>query len=1372
MSVIYHWKNAMKSHSLKINRSLIIILEILVFLSGGMLHASMRFISVKDGLSNSSIHYIFQDSRSNMWVATDYGLNRITGNDIKVFIQSLDNQDSLPNDYVLTVFEDSENNFWVGTLSGLYLYDYKTETFSSCFEEKYPFISNTKVSCIIEDRDKHVWIALNDEGLLCINLKDNSTRLYNDPAIKKLNIMTMILSAKGEIWLANKNDGVGIFYPHTGEMKNINTLYPTNEVLTKYQAFSLCEDNRGDILVAALGGGLFKVDAQTLIIQPIGDMSGAPELKLSQVILRDSKDRIWIGTDGGGLWLFDERKEVFTPYMIDSFGFDPKTGKIENIYEDQQGNIWVSYMEKGILIIPSQKSGFEYLTNNPYSNLNISDQSIGSLLVDKENVLWVGTNGSGLYRLTFNGDRYVSKDKFLPEENVITCLYQDSEDNIYIGTYLHGFYLYNPQNGTLKNFNKSNDHTSVNCNHVTGFAEDKEGNIWISTNGGGVNKMERKNKNFTYNRQSTQNRNDGLLSDWCNTIFVDSDNILWVGTYVGFCCMDLNTYKKKSYTKDDKLIMNNVISAFCEDNDGHIWIGTQWGVGRLDKKTRKITLYTTREGLPSNVIASLQKDLEGNIWVSTNNGIAQYMKGKERFINYGIAYGLNNTEFKPRSAAVSPGGYLYFAGTDGVTWFNPHDIDKEVPLAGLVLSKLMLFNKEVSVGAVYDGNVILPQSLQCIKEITLRYNQNNFSIGFDALEFIAPERIKYKYKLQGLDKEWQLSEDGSRTAVYTNIPHGEYLFMAKAYTDSGNEQICRLSIIILPPWWLTWWAKGLYVILALSMLYGMYRIILSREKEKQLMLAKEHREQLSQSKLQLFTDISHEIRTPLTLIIAPLLKLIEENKNTAYNSTFHIMYRNASRILRMVNQMLDIRKIDRGQMQLSVREVDIVSFVTDIVDSFVPLSQSKNIRLEFVAEDLPDTTWLDSDFIDKILYNLLSNAFKYTENGGKIIIQLSISKDNKLKFIIEDNGKGIAPEYVKKVFERFYQVNNQQNVARTGTGIGLHLCKMLVELHHGTIDVDSIPGKGSVFTFTIPYLKADYSEEEMTNVLVDYPTHISSEEIDLLLHLDETELLESESNAPMSKNNPTILVVEDNPDIRALLRNELQSRFNVLEASDGKKGYEIAATQLPDLIITDIMMEGMNGIDMTRKLNENNHTRHIPIIMLTAKTTVNDSLEGLGAGADIYINKPFDLRYLLMNIANLLKKRALIKAQQAIEQVPEMNNMEVKSANDKLVEKLNQVILKHISDSDLSIESISYEIGISRVHLHRKIKELFNLTPSIYLRNVRLEYAATLLKGKKISISEVAYAIGFSSHQYFSNCFKDYYGISPAEYVHKNNTDQ
>lgn len=1363
----------MKNHFNALNRNLISLVWLLVFLSlpNGLLHASMRFISVKNGLSNSSIHYIFQDKRSNVWIATDYGLNRIAGNDIKVFTQSLDNPKSLPNDYVLTVFEDSEGNFWVGTLSGLYLYDYKTETFSPCFEEKYPFISSTKISCIIEDRNKQVWIALNDEGLLCINLKDNSTRLYDRPELKKLNVVSMLLSAKGEIWLANKNDGVGVFYPNTGELKNVSTLYPDNDVLTKYQAFSLCEDNRGNMLVATLGGGLFKINSQTFRVQSIGDMCKAPELKLTQVLLRDSKDRIWVGTDGGGLWLFDERTEIFTSYFIDNFGFNPMVGKIENIYEDQQGNVWVSYMEKGVLVIPSQKSGFEYLTNNPYGNLEISDQSISSLLVDKQNVLWVGTNGSGLYRLILKGDRYVYKDKLLPDENVITCLYQDSENNIYIGTYLHGFYLYNPQNGTLKNFSKGNEHSSVNCNHITRFAEDQEGNIWISTNGGGVNKMERCKKLFTYFRQGMQNVDDFLLSDWCNTVFVDSDNLLWVGTYIGFCCMDLRTCKKKSYT-DDKLTKNNVISTVCEDADGYIWIGTKWGLNKIDKKARKMTLYTTKEGLPSNVIASLQTDLEGNLWVGTNNGIARYVKSEGTFTDYGMIYGLNSTEFKPQSSSASSSGYLYFAGTDGVTWFNPQEMNRETPFSGLVFSKFMLFNKELSVGATYDGNVILPQSLQYIEEIVLRHNQNNFSIGFEALEFITPERIKYKYKLEGLDKEWQSSEDGSRTAVYTNLPHGRYLFTVKAYTNSSNTQTRQLAITILPPWWLTWWAKILYVILFLFLFYGMYRVLLAREKEKQIMLAKEHREQLSQSKLQLFTDISHEIRTPLTLIIAPLLKLIEENKESVHHSIYHIMYRNASRILRMVNQMLDIRKIDRGQMQLSVREVDIVSFVTDIVDSFMPLSQNKNIQLEFVAEEVPDTVWIDSDFMDKILYNLLSNAFKYTESGGKIVIQIAVSKDNKLEFKIEDNGKGIAPEYVKRIFERFYQVSNQQNIDRTGTGIGLHLCKMLAELHHGTIDVDSVQGKGSAFTLAIPYLKADYSEEETNDVLIDYPTHISSEEIDLLLHLDEFEILESGNRDSQSKNSQTILIVEDNSDIRALLRNELQSHFNVLEAVEGKKGYEIAAAQLPDLIITDIMMEGMDGIEMTRKLNENNHTRHIPIIMLTAKTTINDSLEGLGAGADVYINKPFDLRYLLMNIANLLKKRALIKAQHAIEQATEINNMEVKSANDKLVEKLNSVILKHIGNSDLSIEFLSSEVGISRVHLHRKMKELFNLTPSIYLRNVRLEHAATLLKGKKISISEVAYAIGFSSHQYFSNCFKDYYGISPAEYVHKNNTNR
>ncbi|MCD7976143.1 MAG: ATP-binding protein [Tannerellaceae bacterium] len=660
----------------------------------------------------------------------------------------------------------------------------------------------------------------------------------------------------------------------------------------------------------------------------------------------------------------------------------------------------------------------------------------------------------------------------------------------------------------------------------------------------------------------------------------------------------------------------------------------------------------------------------------------------------------------------------------------------------------------------------MKNSLDIASGLHLLYNQNNFSIRFDAQEFTTPGNIRYEYLLRGLDNDWQFLPQGNRTAVYTNVPPGKYLFMVKASFPGGELKQSQLEIHISPPWWFTWWAKTFYVLLFVMIAYGVYHLLKSRQREKVRMLEQAHNEELAQAKLRFFTDISHEIRTPLTLVISPLLKLIQEDGQQEHQAIYQTMQRNANRILRLVNQLLDIRKIDKKQMKLRVRETDVISFVNDIMDSFQPLSLDKQIRFSFSSRQIPDTVWLDIDFLDKILYNLLSNAFKFTPSGGEISVSLSVHKKDELTLQVADNGKGISPEHLRSIFERFYQVSDRKKMAGIGTGIGLHLTKMLVELHHGQIEVSSTPEQGSLFTITIPCNRLAYDQEEISDTPLEY-NGASIETVPPLL-IPEEDLAGEKTEG--SKQKPLILIVEDHADIRSLLRGELEQRFRILETGDGKKGYELATQYLPDLIITDIMMPVSDGIEMTMKLRGNHNTRSIPVIMLTARTTMESTIEGVEAGADVYIPKPFDLRYLMAHVVNLLNKQLLLKARVRTEQVVKPEDVHIQSADEKLMEKLNLLIKERISDSDLSIERISKELGISRVHLHRKLKEAYQLSPSIYLRNIRLEHAACMLKSKKISIAEVAYAVGFSSHQYFSNCFKDFYGMSPLEYAEKNRT--
>lgn len=1327
--------------------------------------ANIRFISTKDGLSNSSVHSFFQDRHNYIWIATDFGLNRLSGTEITVFNQSFQDSLSLPNNYITTVYEDSRHNFWVGSLNGLFRYDGTNESFTYALLDEYPFLYKEKISCITEDSNGSVWIVVSGKGIIRVSPDNKETVLFDSPGIRDMDITCMLFTDTNRIWLASKYTGIAILDAETGRVETL----ADNHLLDENPIFSLCEDSRGNILAASLGKGIYRIPKDTKKVSTIGLVMNMTVGKMAHSILRDRKNRIWVGTDGGGLWLFDEKSEMLIPYYLQNLGFNTSIGKVQCLYEDNQGNIWVSYVEKGVVVIPAQDGGFKIIENNPYNQLNITDQSIVSVLADHTGKLWIGTSGSGLYRLktTDNTDGYIMDGQLLSPDLVITTLFQDAAGLIYIGTYLDGFYIYDPRLKTIQHFNKDIP-GSLNCNHVTGFAEDQEGIIWISTNGGGINRMDPVSKEFLYFRQAGGGMENYLLSDWCNCLFIDDDQMLWVGTYAGASCMDLRTYKIKTYTQADNL-NNNAIIAISGDHSGNIWIGSNWGLNKINKQNNTIKLYTSENGLLDNAIVGFQSDASGNLWISTNSGIAKYDESCDSFTGYTIHDGIYNQEFKPRAATVDRQGNLYFGGTNGVTWFHPGKLLVNEPILGLVLSRFSLFNEPVNIGQSYDGNMILKKSLQTTGEITLNYNQNHFSINFDALAYISPKRVKYQYMLKGLDPDWQNPQPGSQAAVYTNVPPGNYTFLVKAFVADTNQKITQLNILILPPWWLTWWARAIYILTVLLILYGLYKMLIFREKEKQRMLEKEHNEELAQLKLQFFTNISHEIRTPLTLVISPLIKLMQEESSAKHMSVYQTMHRNATRILRLINQLLDIRKIDRNQMNLHVRETDVISFINDITDSFSPLCKDKDIELTFSSEKIPDTVWIDVDFMDKILYNLLSNAFKFTHRGGHIDIRLVISPVDELVVEIQDTGIGISSDYLQKIFERFYQANGHKASMSTGTGIGLHLTKMLIELHHGRIEVSSTEGKGSVFTVYIPCKRDDYSINEVLSTPIEY-NDLSVHTIPLLLE-DIQEGIGSEEVKRL-KNKPLILIVEDNKDIRSLLKNELQAGFSILEALDGKKGYEAATQHIPDLIITDVMMPVQNGIEMTRRLRENNNTRHIPIIMLTARTTMDDNIEGLESGADVYITKPFDLRYLMIHIVNLINRHILLRSKHATVNVVETSDFKIKSADDKLMEKLNNLIKERLSDSSLSIELVSRELGLSRAHLHRKLKELCQLTPSIYIRNIRLEHAAHLLKYQKISIAEVAYAVGFSSHQYFSNCFKDFYGISPAEYAEKNRDNQ
>lgn len=1333
----------------------IFCLIILLFLNNNV-YSSQRFLHIGDKLSNwNNVHCVFQDTDGYVWLTTDYGINRLSGNNVRCFLHSKTEEGSLPDNYVMSLLQDKNGTIWVTTTLGLCRYDIKKEIFIPYKLENQDLFNN-----IIYDGN-FLWLA-GRRGIVRINIESHEEKFYSvsdlDGVIPNLIYMS---NTNNRIWIAGVNGNIAVLNKDNDNVKTFNIDYQhlKGKLLT-----SICEDNSGNLLFSILDGGLLSLNTRTYEQSLFSSKNPPAHEKLINYLFKDSKGVIWVGTDGYGLWQVDEQSKSLIQYNLNNTGFNHYKGKISCIYEDCNNNIWVSYVEKGLLVISSDDGGFNTIQNDYFSQSNsISDHSIISLLADNKNNLWVGTNGGGGYVLSRTNQNYSVSRKFLNHEEVITALYQLNNGDICIGTYLHGFYIMSPNTNKYKQYNTDNCKSLLSNNHIVDFIQDNRGYLWIATNGGGLSCYNVLEESLVSHFCSNLKGAKKIDNSYCTSICLDGDSI-WVSTTYGIHCINISDFTVQQLNTNISNFKQNIIDITLGEKNC-LWLATRSGLYKYDKSNDLLYEYTTADGLPDNYVTSLQYVKDGGLWVSTNSGLAYYNSSKNTFTSYSRYEGVKISQYKDRVSSQDKTGILFFGGTQGITFFNNEIFRETAKVNTLIFTDLYISGNKIQVNKEYNGNLILSSSLNTIASLDLKSYQNNISVGFDAMMFVAPEMVKYEYMLEGFDTKWQKDKMGTRTAVYTNLSPGNYKLKVRAYLSDENDYLERtLNISVAYPLWQTWWAKLFYFILAVLVIFLSVRFIRLRIREKRHLLEQEHKEALSQSKLQFFTDISHEIRTPLTLVLSPLQQLMRSEKDEKLMHSYNIMHRNTIRILRLINQLLDLRKIEKNQMKLKVQPLNVVNFISDIIESFSPFSKEKNIDISFNYDEIKDDVLVDPDFLDKIIYNLISNAFKYTPKGGSIDVIAKVESGKNLVISVMDTGIGMSKETVNNIFDRFYQANNIGTTGEKGTGIGLHLTKMLVEIHHGTIEVNSEVNVGSEFIVKLPCTKSDYTSDELLSVVSNEEFKHSG--LDAIITFEN----ETVTNHELinSKKKKTVLIVEDNQDIREMLVNEYSRSFNILEAENGKEGYDIVLKVLPDVVLTDVMMPVMDGIEMTKKIRQNVSVRHIPIIMLTAKTSIEDKIQGVATGADLYISKPFDLQYLYISIVNLINRQTLYSTKYSTTEVTETDNEKVKTSDDKMIERLNTIIKERISDPSLNIETLSAEFGISRVHLHRKLKELCQQTPSSYLRNIRLEHAAYLMRTKKISVSEVAYAVGFNSPQYFTNCFKERYGMSPLAYIEKN----
>ncbi len=1051
-------------------------------------------------------------------------------------------------------------------------------------------------------------------------------------------------------------------------------------------------------------------------------------------------------------------------YLGNQIPFGLSDNNINVVYLDKDQNLWVGTQNGGINVASLKSKPFNYW---PIVNKDLNNLAIRAICQDKEGHIWIGTESDGI--IIMNRDRnpenYTIIDATLLINPEIRSIYIDHQDFVWIGT-KGGLDRYNPKTKEFRHYYAGQE-GSINHHWVFSIIEDHQNTLWVSTFGG-ISKYNRKTNQFA------SFDGDSLLP--CNKtriLMEDTNHNLWVGTEgYGLVklsrqdCLGMDEFVSSSHYKykfgNTNSLINDYILALAEDKNGNIWIGNNSGLCRLNPQTEEFKRFSVANGFPDDLIMGILANETDQIWVSHKKGITCININSNTYKTYNQYDGLLGKEFKNTYYQNKLSGEMFWGSIDGFSSFYPQQIKVDSLISSPVLTRLKIMNEEVHPGQELNKHIILSKSIHHTKELSLRWNEANFSIQFSALNFKNPKGCLYRYKLENMDQQWIYTDALNREANYTYIPHGHYEFKVYAANSDGiwSKTPASINIEILPPWWLSWWAKLSYLFITALILWFIYKFVKTRihyqNKLLKEQLKNEKNEELINMKMKFFTEISHEFRTPLTLIIDPLKQLISgKNDTNRIQYLYQIMDKNANHLLELINQLLDFRKLQGKTLPLKRINTDLVAFIEKEASIFEFKAKEKQIQFLIHAEEDQINVSFDPDRMKIILNNLLGNAFKFTSLYGQISIHLSLSKTiaNTLKIEVKDNGKGIPEEHLPHIFDPFYQVNDNE-ASSCGSGIGMALTKELVQLHGGTIEVNSTVGQGTCFTIYLPLSKKAIETVTPANTVLNTT---ASEHINVS---NETEL-------NLKEELPLILVVDDNEDIREYIRFNLQNQYRVITASDGNKGFNKAVEHIPDLVISDIMMPGIDGYELCKRLKKDEFTSHIPVILLTAKQAEDSQLKGYQTGVDDYITKPFNKEMLETRILNLLIQRQKLRELFSKSDTLNKENVEVNVTDEIYFSKAKSIIEEHMADPSFNTDILAEKLKMSRSQLYRKMKAITNRTASEIIKNERMNKARILLLKGELTISEIGYQVGYPTATNFSRTFSSHFGLSPSKYLQK-----
>ncbi len=1363
-------------------------------------------LNSSNGLSNNSVNDIIQDRTGFIWFATDDGLNRFDGYEFRIFRNNPSDSNSLSDNLIQTLIEDSQGNLWIGTRRGwLNKYDPIYEKFTR-WKIPSDIIDENIINSICIDSKERVWIGTYKSGLYLfdpfsgvirnwINKPGDSTSLSNNY------VSSLVEDDYGNIWIGtyfglnkfnpeNEKAGFKRFFRYALDKKRVSDDIYWSLTKSKF-------DN--NYIWIGTANGLLKYNIKTnqydeyFFPNPENLQFGT---SAGTVIEEMIDDEIIVWTNSyAGLVRFNTADKQVKRFVADKNNLNSlQSNEIHNIIKDKSGVFWlVTNNGVSYFTVKSMKFNYTFYEKNKFPDFNLirkdnikaitktsdgrlwfgTDQAlfftanevnhftikqlvtkkklnVWSLCSGNNNDLWIGTYGSGVFHLDLVSNTLLQKSLFesgfYPESIKFIksiCLDKKSR-NLLLGFWGYGLAVYNPKTKRIKSyFRDPGNENSLSYEDVWTIFQDSKDRIWVGTNGGGLNLFDINNNKFYR--------------------WIANDSISLNGNSVYSICE--SNYIKKS----DEVKTNRDITT--------LWIGTNNGLNKFEIVNSKdnsysdlevyITGFTEKDGLADNSVKSVIEDNEGNLWLGTSSGISFFNIKNQTFSNFKISDGLTGTDYNFGSVYKDENGILYFGSAEGLNLFDPKKITLSNFNPPVVITDFQILNKSVEIG---EGSE-LTKSILYTNEIKLSYSQNVFSLQFAALDYSAPNNIQYAYQMENFDKDW-INAGNRRHITYTNLNPGEYTFKVKSTNSDGiwSKDYTAIKVIITPPWWQTLWAIGLYVLVFILGIWGIIKFQNNRTRLRHELKMKEfeshHLREIESMKSRFFANLSHEFRTPLMLIKGPLEQLlsgrIKENKTEYYRMAL----RNTEKLQHLIDELLELSQLELDKIPLNLEKNNLVVLLQMIVSAFNPLAEEKNITYNFNSTLSELSINCDKDKFEKIINNLLSNAFKFTESGGIISVSLDAEQSNEKQFAvikISDNGPGIPESHQEKIFDRFYQVEDSSGKTHPGSGIGLALVKELVLLHQWSISVSSKPGESTTFSLTIPltteeYKSIKYIDEEKPDTNIEL--HQFSD------NYLENDFQNNDIEIP-DNDKPTILFVEDSEDVRIFVSGLLKSDFNMLVSDNAISGIETAVREMPDLIISDVMMPEIDGIEFCHQIKINHLTSHIPVILLTAKATEESKIEGLETGADDYLTKPFNYDELFIRIKNLINQRKILKEKFSKEINIHPEALSQNSLDKEFIQKVYNLVKKNIGNADYDTEQLAEEMFLSRRQLHRKILALTGHGPGEFIRTIKLKQAALMIIENRLSITQIAYEVGFNSPAQFTRAFKKQFNCLPSEFGSK-----